>query len=360
MSKQPREYEDAVRRALAHFLDPETGRAVTETGQFQGVRIEEDRLVATVGLTPWSAAITEQLRGEMQALIAEQLPDVPVEIELTRHIRELAPLGGTNLRARSVIAVGSGKGGVGKSSIAAALALGLRRAGSRVGLLDADLYGPSIPHLLGLSDQPVMANERIQPPQADGMPVLSIGLLVPPGEAVIWRGPMLHSALTQFLSDADWGELDWLVIDMPPGTGDVPISLVQLIPLTGAVVVCTPQDVALLDARKAIAMFEKVDLPVLGIVENMSGFVCSQCGTRHDIFGAGGAKAAAEQLQLPLLAEVPLESRLRELADEGRVAEAFDLPAAGPPLDGMVRNLVGALADSNRRHPPKAELPVIG
>jgi len=255
----------------------------------------------------------------------------------------------------NIIAVGSGKGGVGKSSIAAALALALKRAGSRVGLLDADLYGPSIPHLLGLTDRPGMVGQRIQPPRVEGFPVMSIGLLVPEGEAVIWRGPMLHSALTQFINDTDWGELDWLIVDMPPGTGDVPISLAQLAPLTGAVVVCTPQDVALLDARKAIAMFRKVEIPVLGVVENMSGFICSACGARHDIFGTGGARATAQQMGIPLLAEVPLESRFRELADAGRIAEILDLEASGPPLLEMADRLAESIAD-HRRH----NLPIIG
>ena len=181
------------------------------------------------------------------------------------------------MAAKAVIAVGSGKGGVGKSTIAAALAMGLTRAGSKVGLMDADLYGPSIPHLLGTNQRPTILDEKIQPVEVDRVKVLSMGLLVPAEEAVIWRGPMLHGTITQFLRDTRWGELDYLIIDMPPGTGDIALSLSQLLPLTGSVVVCTPQDVALLDATKAVTMFRKVNIEVLGMVENMSYFICPNC-----------------------------------------------------------------------------------
>src|SRR5205085_11398696 len=197
-----------------------------------------------------------------------------VKIELAIHDRPPGKLGQVGLTAKSVIAVGSGKGGVGKSTIAAALALGLQRAGSKVGLMDADVYGPSIPHLLGVNERPAVIDKRIQPIEAAGLKVMSMGFLVPPGEAVIWRGPMLHGAIQQFLRDTAWGDLDYLIIDMPPGTGDIALTLSQLLPLTGAVVVCTPQEVALIDAVKAIAMFRKVNINVLGMVENMSGFVC--------------------------------------------------------------------------------------
>ena len=200
-------------------------------------------------------------------------------VELAVHQRKPEKLGEIGLAAKTVVAVGSGKGGVGKSSIAAYLAYGLRRAGCEVGLMDADVYGPSIPHLLGSRERPQIVGDRIQPVVVDGMRVMSMGFLVPEGEAVIWRGPMLHTALTQFLRDTAWGELDYLIIDMPPGTGDVALSLSQLLPLTGAVVVCTPQDVALLDAVKAIAMFRKVNVDVLGMVENMSFFLCPNCNS---------------------------------------------------------------------------------
>ena len=254
---------------------------------------------------------------------------------------------------------GAGKGGVGKSTIAATLAFGLQRAGSKVGLMDADVYGPSIPHLLGSVQQPQLVDERIEPVNVGGLKVLSMGFLVPPEQAVIWRGPMLHHALTQFLRDTLWGDLDYLVIDMPPGTGDVALSLSQLVPHAGAVVVCTPQDVALLDATRAITMFRKVNIEVLGMVENMSHFICTQCGTRHDIFGSGGAKQKAAEMDVPFLGEVPLNTQLRILADKGQVGASFQDPLSGPYLEAICRNLVANLAASRKAKPPMPTLSVL-
>ncbi len=260
-------------------------------------------------------------------------------------------IGEIDLAAKSVIAIGSGKGGVGKSSIAAFLAYGLSRAGCKVGLLDADVYGPSIPHLIGAQGRPEMRGNRIQPVVVDGVKVMSIGFLVPTGEAVIWRGPMLHGALKQFLGDTEWGDLDYLIIDMPPGTGDIPLSLSQLLPLSGAVVVCTPQDLALLDATKAVAMLRKVNIQVVGMIENMSFFLCPECNSRHDIFGSGGAKRRAAELDVPFLGELPLVTRLRILGDQGNVGAVLDDASCGPYLEAICHNLVKNLADRQRRQP---------
>jgi ATP-binding protein involved in chromosome partitioning len=213
---------------------------------------------------------------------------------------------------------------------------------------------------LGSRDQPQMVGDKIQPVVVDGMRVMSMGFLVPEGEAVIWRGPMLHAALTQFLRDTDWGELDYLIIDMPPGTGDVALSLSQLLPLTGAVVVCTPQEVALLDAVKAIAMFRKVNVEVLGMVENMSFFLCPNCQSRHEIFGSGGAKRRAAKLGVPFLGEVPIYTQLRVQADQGKVGSAFDEPNVRAYLEAISRNLVGNLAARQCQHPTLPTLPVLG
>jgi ATP-binding protein involved in chromosome partitioning len=202
-------------------------------------------------------------------------------------------------------------------------------------------------------------NNRIQPILVDGLAVMSMGLLVPPGEAVVWRGPMLHGAITQFLRDTEWGPLDWLIIDMPPGTGDIALTLSQLLPLTGAVVVCTPQDVALLDAVKAIAMFRKVNIPVLGMVENMSYFLCPDNGKRYDIFGSGGARRKAVELDIPFLGEVPINIPLRVAGDEGRVAASFDNPEAAPFLEAICKNLVANLAGQRRAAPPLPTLTVL-
>jgi ATP-binding protein involved in chromosome partitioning len=351
--------EPEVRAVLSRFQDPETGRSVVQLQQIHGIQLDDDKLSVTLGLTTWSAPLWEETREELAALLRKEFPGRSVAVRVIEHFRPAEPAGQMALQVKSVIAVGAGKGGVGKSSIAAFLALGLARAGAKVGLMDADLYGPSIPHLLGITGQPFMASDRIQPMEEAGLKVLSMGMLVPAGEAVIWRGPMLHSALTQFLRDTAWGDLDYLVIDMPPGTGDVAISLSQLLPLAGAVVVCTPQDVALLDATKAIAMFRKVNIPVLGMVENMSFFLCSKCGTRHDIFGSGGARRRAEDLGVPFLGEVPLDTQLRVLADEGRIAASFDYPPAKSYLETISHTLVRNLSDGHRRKPVLPTLPVL-
>jgi ATP-binding protein involved in chromosome partitioning len=231
----------------------------------------------------------------------------------------------------SIIAVASGKGGVGKSTVAINLALALRDLGLNVGVLDADIYGPSLPKLLAIKERPQTAGgTRLKPIVRHGMPVMSIGFLVEEETPMIWRGPMVMSALTQMLREVDWGNLDLLVVDMPPGTGDAQLTMAQQVPLKGAVIVSTPQDLALIDARRGIAMFRRVNVPVLGIVENMSTFICPHCGTRSDIFGHGGARHEAERLGVPFLGEVPLALEIRETSDAGLplVASAPDGPHA--------------------------------
>ena len=219
---------------------------------------------------------------------------------------------------KHIIAVASGKGGVGKSTTAVNLALALRSLGNKVGILDADVYGPSLPRLMGLSGRPqVIDGKTMRPLEGYGIKVMSIGFLVDEGTPVIWRGPMVMSALTQMLREVAWGELDVLVVDMPPGTGDAQLSMAQQVPLAGAVIVSTPQDLALIDARKGLAMFQQVAVPVLGIVENMSFFLCPSCGSRSDIFGHGGARAEADRLGVPFLGEVPLHMEIREKSDLG-------------------------------------------
>jgi ATP-binding protein involved in chromosome partitioning len=218
----------------------------------------------------------------------------------------------------AIIAVASGKGGVGKSTTAVNLALALRDLGLKVGILDADIYGPSMPKLLAIRDRPeTVGGNRLRPIERFGMPVMSIGFLIEEETPMIWRGPMVMSALTQMLREVEWGALDVMVVDMPPGTGDAQLTMAQQVPLKGAVIVSTPQDLALVDARRGIAMFRRVNVPVLGIVENMSTFICPQCGTRSDIFGHGGARREAERLDVPFLGEVPLDIAIREKSDSG-------------------------------------------
>ncbi len=351
----------AVEQVLAEFKDPETGRSVTQTQQVRDVTLAAGKLSLTLALTTHSSPIKTEIRERLVDLLRRRFPSLAgVDVTLAVHERPAVKIGQIGLTAKSVIAVGSGKGGVGKSTIAATLALGLKRAGCKVGLMDADVYGPSIPHLLGLSGKPVIENNKLQPILFQGMPVISMGFLVPAGEAVVWRGPMLHGAITQFLRDTAWGDLDYLIIDMPPGTGDIALTLSQSLPLTGAVVVCTPQQVALIDAVKAIAMFRKVNIPLLGMVENMSGFICPDTGKRYDIFGSGGARRAAEELKVPFLGEVPLNMQIRVNGDEGLTLGNYDDPIVGPYLEKIVTTLIRNLADSTMTKPPSMALPMLG
>jgi ATP-binding protein involved in chromosome partitioning len=349
--------------ALKDYKDPETGREALPMGQIRDLAVQGTTASFTLALTTHSAVIREETAETVEQLVKSRLPELSaVTVNLATHQRPAPKVGQIGLTAKSVIAVGSGKGGVGKSTIAATLALGLKRAGSTVGLMDADVYGPSIPHLLGLGDapKPTIADGKIVPVMFEGMPVMSMAFLVPPGEAVVWRGPMLHGAITQFLRDTSWGELDYLIIDMPPGTGDIALTLSQMLPLTGAVVVCTPQDVALLDAVKAIAMFRKVNIPVLGMVENMSGFVCPDCGKKYDIFGSGGARRRAEELSVPFLGEVPLNMQIRVHGDAGTTNDNFSDKIVGPYLTKIVTTLVRNQAQSAAVKPPMMQLPTLG
>ncbi len=359
MSQEPIS-ESVIRAVLAEFLDPETGRSVTQLGQIHKLTLENQHLTVTLGLTSHSAPLRSDTRAELANLLNSRFPQLDVHVDVVAHVRKPEKLGEIGLAAKSILAVGAGKGGVGKSSVACYLAFGLARAGCEVALLDADVYGPSIPHLVGSHERPRIVGDRIQPVVVGGVKVMSMGFLVPPGEAVIWRGPMLHGALTQFLRDTEWGELDYLIIDLPPGTGDVALSITQLVPLSGAVVVCTPQDVALLDAVKAVAMFRKVEIDVVGMIENMSFFQCPNCGSRHDIFGSGGAMRKAEEFGVPFLGEIPLDTQLRRLADEGKIAAAFDLGASKPYLDSICYNLARSMAALRRKQPGLPPLNVLG
>jgi ATP-binding protein involved in chromosome partitioning len=351
----------AVVAALADFKDPETGRPVTQQDQVRDVAVTGDDLSLTLALTTHSAPLWQESKAELEQLLRGKFPQLKqITVNLAVHSRPPQKLGTVGVPAKSVIAVGSGKGGVGKSTIAASIALGLSRAGCKVGLLDADVYGPSIPHLLGLRGQPEREGEnKIKAFEHAGMKVISMGFFMPAGEAVIWRGPMLHGAITQLLRDTAWGDLDYLIIDMPPGTGDIALTLSQLLPLTGSVVVCTPQDVALLDAVKAIAMFRKVNIQVLGLVENMSYFICPDCGKQYDIFGHGGAKRRAEELDVPFLGEVPINISIRIHGDEGRTGANFDDQQSAPYLQAICQRLAKNLAEQTRSKAPLPSLPTL-
>ena len=352
------ELAHAVRQLLSTIKDPETGRGLAK--QIHGIRVETDSIAVEIGLTSFAWPLKSDFQRQLESALRNQFPNPKIQVDIVPHSRPAQPLGQVGLTAKAVIAIAAGKGGVGKSTAAVSLALALKRGGCRVGLLDADVYGPSIPHLTGIRGQVTKIENKIQPLDYDGIPLMSIGFMVPPGEAVIWRGPMLHSAITTFVRDTAWGDLDYLIIDMPPGTGDIALSLSQLLPLTGAIIVCTPQEVALIDAIKAVGMFRKVKIPVIGLIENMSSFICPDNGRRYDIFGKGGAREYALQDKIPFLGEIPINISLRERGDAGSMAANFDDPAVGPYLEAVAHQLCLNLAAQAAEQPPVAKLPVLG
>lgn len=323
--------EQEVLSALATIKDPDLHRDIVSLGFIKDLRIDGGKVSFTIELTTPACPVRKQMEEAARQAVAG-LPGVQqVEVAMTSRV--------TTSRAGespylpgvlNTVAVASGKGGVGKSTVAANLAVALMRTGARVGLMDADVYGPCIPKLMGAAGalQHTQAGKVI-PPLAYGVKIMSMGFFLPKSDAVVWRGPMLHKMIQEFLGRVEWGELDYLVIDLPPGTGDVQLSLCQSFPLTGAVIVSTPQDVALEVASKAILMFKKLKVPILGIVENMSFYHCPHCGQREDIFGHGGAREASERAEIPFLGEIPLDVRIRIKSDEGR-------PVALEPAESAV------------------------
>ncbi len=325
---------DQILDALKQVQDPDLHRDIVSLGFVKNLTIDDGRVSFSIELTTPACPVKDLLR-EQAIEAVRAIPGVrDVVVAMTSQVRSsIAPASGASLAptVKHVIPIASGKGGVGKSTVTANLAVALAMSGARVGVMDADVYGPSIPTILGAHGDPEMTPERrIKPIEQDGVKVMSMGFLMEKDEAVIWRGPMLHKTIQQFLGGVDWGELDYLLVDLPPGTGDVQLSLCQSIPITGAVIVSTPQDVALNVAQKAITMFKKLNAPVLGIIENMSYYVCPHCGKRDDIFGQGGAKQTAERLGLPFLGEIPLATPVRETSDAGTpiVRIQPDSPAA--------------------------------
>lgn len=322
--------EQAVLAALARIQDPDLHRDIVSLGFIKNVRIGEGTVSFTIELTTPACPVRKQMEEAARAAVAAVPGVEQVEVTMTSRVSTSGEQRSAYLPGvRNTIAVASGKGGVGKSTVAANLAVALQRAGARVGLMDADVYGPCIPRLMGVSAVlETTGNGRVIPPERHGIRIMSMGFLLPRREAVIWRGPMLHKMIQEFLGRVEWGDLDYLMIDLPPGTGDVQLSLCQTIPLTGAVIVSTPQDVALEVASKAILMFEKLKVPILGLVENMSYYSCSHCGQRDDIFGHGGAREASAKAGLPFLGEIPLAAGIRARSDEGWpvALESTDLP----------------------------------
>lgn len=307
-----------VLNALRAVHDPDLKRDIVSLGFVRDVEVGDGRVSFTIQLTTPACPVRDQLAA--QAKEAVQALGVPnVEVRMTSQVTSgIAAKGALIPQVKNTVAVASGKGGVGKSTVAANLAVALAAAGAKVGLMDTDVYGPSIPILMGGKNEPRVIDGKLEPPVEYGIKLISMAYFLPKDEAVIWRGPMLHKTMQQFLGEVRWGELDYLVMDLPPGTGDIQLSLSQTIPLTGAVIVSTPQDLALSVASKAIAMFRKLNVPILGIVENMSYYLCPKCGHREEIFGYGGARAAAEKMGYPFLGEIPLDPVVRVQSDHGR------------------------------------------
>jgi ATP-binding protein involved in chromosome partitioning len=369
--------EQQIFDALRQVRDPDKGRDIVSLNMVTGMVIRDGNVGFAIEVEPERGPRLEPLRKAAEQAV-EILPGVvSVTAVLTAESRPPAQRPAPQAHAHqhphgqqrppqaqrgavpgvgAIVAVASGKGGVGKSTVAANLALGLKANGLSVGVLDADIYGPSMPRMLGISGKPQMEDSKtLRPMENYGIKCMSMGFLVPEETAMIWRGPMVMSALNQMLRDVLWAPLDILVVDLPPGTGDAQLTMAQQVPLAGAVIVSTPQDIALIDARRGLSMFQKVDVPVLGIVENMSYFLCPHCGERSDIFSHGGARREAERLDVEFLGEVPLDLAIRETSDEGRPITVSD---PGSPHAQLFRELAAKVwakvsSEGARRAPPR-------
>ena len=365
---------DEILKALDQVIDPVSGRSVVQQDMIQGLVVKDGHVGFVLEVPAQRGAQSEPLRKICEAMVLGVKGVKSVTAVLTahddhphptaqpQHEHHHRPKPAVNRQAppppagipgvKNIIAVASGKGGVGKSTVAVNLALSLSRLGLKVGLLDADIYGPSLPRLLNITEKPQSDGHNLFPIVRHGIKTMSIGFLVPEDQAAILRGPMVQSALLQMLNTVAWAPLDVLVLDMPPGTGDTQLTVAQRLPLKGAVIVSTPQDIALIDARKGIAMFNKTQVPILGMVENMSMFVCPDCGSSHAIFGHGGARETAEKLNVPFLGEIPLVPRIRETSDSGQPVSvsAPDSPEAKAFLD-LAKKVAAALETATRAAP---------
>jgi ATP-binding protein involved in chromosome partitioning len=370
---------DEVLKALDQVIDPVSGRTVVQQDMIQGLVVKDGHVGFVLEVAPGRGPQSEPLRKICEAMVLGVKGVKSVTAVLTSHddhgheehpqqrsqqshVHQHAPRPAPKRPSpppqagipgvANIIAVASGKGGVGKSTVAVNLALSLARLGLKVGLLDADIYGPSVPRLLAITEKPESDGRTLFPIERHGIKTMSIGFLVKEDEAMIWRGPMVQSALSQMLADVAWSPLDVLVLDMPPGTGDAQLTIAQRVPLKGAVIVSTPQDIALIDARKGIAMFNKTQVPILGVVENMSVFTCPDCGSSHAIFGHGGARETAEKLHVPFLGEIPLVPRIRETSDAGQpVSVSVPDGSEAKAFLGVAKKVAAALETASRPAP---------
>lgn len=344
-----------IMEALGHVIEPELHKDLVTLDMVKKLQINGGEVNFTIMLTTPACPLKNRMQAEATAALLAVPGVEKVNISFDSNIPTDARLmSKMNIGVKNAIAVASGKGGVGKSTIAVNLALSLTLDGAKVGLLDADVYGPNIPMMMGVSERPKGQNNKIIPPQAYGLKIMSMGFLVDPSQPVIWRGPMIHNALRQFLQDVDWGNLDYLVIDLPPGTGDASLSLAQSLSLTGAVIVTTPQQVALSDVVRGVGMFQQLDVPILGVVENMSYFVAPDTGKRYDIFGYGGGAKMAQEVGVDFLGEIPLEPQVRIGGDEGTPIVVHDADAAAArAIRAVAQKVAAAVSVQNLLHAPR-------
>lgn len=336
----------AIEQALTAVMEPELHRDIVSLQMVRDLRFEGGVVSLRIVLTTPACPLKDRIESDIRAVLVGRLPGVDaVEVTWDSSVTS----GGRGLPGRqeipgikNSIAISAGKGGVGKTTVSVNVAIALSQAGARVGLLDADIYGPNVPIMMGIRDQPQAGESgKMLPLQAYGIEVVSFGTILKPGQPVMWRGPMLAKAMREFLYEVEWGLLDYLVIDLPPGTGDVQISLAQSVPLTGSVIVTTPQDVSIADVSRGIQMFAQLRLPVLGVVENMSGFICAHCGERTDVFGAGGGRQLADRYGLRFLGEIPLDPRVRLGGGDGQPLMAA---APGSPAGRVFRGVAEQIA----------------
>ena len=352
---------ETVQKALAGVPDPDLGSDLVSLNMVKDIQIDGSTVTIDIELTTPACPMKDRIRDDIVTAVQAHDPQVQVEVRFTAKVRSNGPPRDVLPNVQHVIAVGAGKGGVGKSTISTLLAMGLARAGASVGLLDGDIYGPSLSTMLGLDAlQPTAQGNTLDPFDVHGIKSMTIGKLVDPEKAMIWRGPMAHKAFQQLLLQTNWGELDYLIVDLPPGTGDVPLSLAQSLGLSGAVIVCTPQKIAQDDARRAVRMFGQLDVPVLGVVENMSFFIDDD-NREHDLFGRGGAMQMATDMDLPFLGAVPMHTRVRIHGDDGKPEDMLDAhTAVTSAVEHSVGELVRQLAISMANRPMTPTIRVTG
>jgi ATP-binding protein involved in chromosome partitioning len=347
--------ESAIREALREVQEPELGGDLISRGMVKSVGIDDHRVALTIELTTPACPLKVEIEDDIRAHLAP-LGATAVEVEWTSMVRRATPQSAQQLvpGVKNIIAVASGKGGVGKTTVSANLAVALAMEGASVGLLDADITGPNVPLMMGLEGQPAAsADNKIVPLERYGVKVISIQFFVPDGQPIVWRGPLVGGAIQQFLRDVDWGDLDYLVIDLPPGTSDAQLTLAQAVPISGTVLVTTPQEVALADVEKALAMFKRMSVPVMGIVENMSAFVCSHCGEVTEIFGRGGGERFAQRHEIEYFGAIPLDVRVRQGGDAGIPAVAQREPGpAAEVLRALARTVAARMSVRAARQAP--------